>query len=158
MTLTEVLVGIVIVVGMAGIVVPLLPGTVLILAAVLAWAVHVGTAAGWVVFAVATAFLAVGTVVKYLVPHQGLREAGVPNATLWWGALGAVVGLFVIPYVGLFAGFVAGVYLAERQRVGLERAWPSTWAALRAVGVSILVELAAAVLAALTWTVGVIVT
>ena len=55
-------------------------------------------------------------------------------------ALG-VVGFFVIPVVGLFVGFVLGIYLAERRRVGQADAWPSTKAALRAVGLSILIEL-----------------
>jgi hypothetical protein len=61
----------------------------------------------------------------------------------------------VVPVVGLFIGFVLGVYLAERARVGGARAWPSTTAALRAVGFSILIELVAASLAAITWVVGV---
>jgi uncharacterized protein len=42
--------------------------------------------------------------------------------------------------------------------VGADRAWPSTKAALRAVGVSILIELAAALLATATWLTGAIVT
>ena len=58
----------------------------------------------------------------------------------------------------MFIGFVLGVYVAERARVGAAGAWPSTKAALRAVGVSILIELVAAFLAAATWVVGVVVT
>ena len=37
-----------------------------------------------------------------------------------------VVGFFVVPVVGLFLGFVLGVYLAELRRVGAAAAWPST--------------------------------
>ncbi|MEZ5095218.1 MAG: hypothetical protein R2731_03305 [Nocardioides sp.] len=43
MTWTDVAVGLAILVGLAGIVVPVLPGTVLILAALLAWALELGT-------------------------------------------------------------------------------------------------------------------
>jgi hypothetical protein len=57
--------------------------------------------------------------------------------------------------VGLFLGFILGVYLAERYRVGAQSAWPSTQEALRAIGVSILIELAAGVLATGVWLVGV---
>ena len=64
----------------------------------------------------------------------------------------------MVPVVGLFIGFVLGIYLAERARVGAAQAWPSTVAALKAVGVSILIELVAAFLAAVTWVVGVVVT
>ena len=53
MTLLDVLAGLAIAVGLVGIMVPVLPGTVLILGAVLVWAVSLGETAGWVVFAVA---------------------------------------------------------------------------------------------------------
>lgn len=157
MTLTDLVVGVVILVGIVGIIVPVLPGTLLILGAILAWAAEVQTGTGWVVFAVATTFLMVGSIVKYTVPRSRMRDAGVPGSTMQFGALGALVGFFVIPYVGLFLGFIAGIYLAERHRVG-DLAWPSTKHALKAVGVSIMVELAAAVLATMTWTIGVIAT
>ncbi len=67
-------------------------------------------------------------------------------------------GFFVIPVIGLFIGFVLGVYLAEHRRVGASAAWPSTQQALKAVGVSILIELAAGIVAALVWFVGVLAT
>jgi len=157
-TLTDLAVGIAILVGLAGIIVPILPGSILILGALLVWALEVQTATGWIVFSIAATFLVIGTVVKYVVPRNRLRDAGVPNSTLTWGALAALVGLFVIPYVGLFVGFVGGVYVAERRRVGAGMAWPSTQHALKAVGWSIAIELTAALLATFTWTVGVIVT
>jgi uncharacterized protein len=156
--LTELVVGLVILVGLAGIVVPVLPGTVLILAAVLVWATEERTSSAWVVFAVATTLLAVGALVKYAVPGRRLKANGVPNRSLVIGGLLGVVGFFVIPVLGLVLGFVLGVYLAEVQRVGRERAWPSTKAALRAVGVSVLIELAAGLLAALTWLAGALLT
>jgi len=155
MSMTEALVAVAVLVGLAGIVVPVLPGSILILGAVLVWAVQIGTPTGWTVFAVATTFLVVGAVVKYVAPGRGLRTAGVPNRTLMVGGLLGVVGFFVIPVVGLFVGFVLGVYLSELQRVGSNRAWPSTRAALRAAGLSVLIELAAGLLAAATWLAGV---
>lgn len=158
MSATEVLVALAIAVGIAGIIVPVLPGTLLVLGAILVWSVQVGTSTGWAVFTVATLLLVGGTVVKYLVPGRRLKASGVPNRTLLVGALLAFVGFFVIPVIGMFIGFVLGVYLAERARVGGGQAWPSTVAALKAVGVSILIELVAAFLAAVTWVVGVMAT
>lgn len=158
MSATEILVAVLIAVGIAGIIVPVLPGTLLVLGAILVWALAVGTATGWLVLGVCAALLVGGSVVKYLVPGRRLKAAGVPHRTLLVGALLAFVGFFVIPLVGMFIGFVLGVYLAERARVGAGAAWPSTVGALRAVGVSILIELVAAFLAAVTWVVGVAVT
>ena len=158
MNATELLIAVVIAVGIAGIVVPVLPGTVLILGAILVWALEIGTSTGWVVFALCTTLLVSGSVVKYLVPGRRLKASGVPNRTLLVGGLLAFVGFFVIPVIGMFIGFVLGVYVAERARVGAAQAWPSTVGALKAVGVSILIELVAAFLAAVTWVVGVALT
>lgn len=158
MTLVDVLALLAVAVGLAGILVPVLPGSVLILGAVLAWAIAVGETAGWVVFGVAAAFLVVGTVVKYAVPGRRMKSAGVPNKTLLLGAVGAIVGFFVIPVVGLPLGFVLGIYGAEVQRVGETEARRTTVAALKAVGLSILIELTAGLLAAVALVVGIVVT
>jgi uncharacterized protein YqgC (DUF456 family) len=154
MLVTDLLTGLAIAVGLVGVLVPILPGSVLVLGAILVWAVLMSTSAGWVVFAVAAALLAVGAIVKYTVPGRHLKAAGVPNRTLLAGGALGVVGFFVVPVVGLFAGFVVGVYLAELQRVGRDLAWPTTRSALRAVGVSVLIEMVAGMLAALTWLTG----
>jgi uncharacterized protein YqgC (DUF456 family) len=155
---TEILIAVVIAIGIAGIIVPVLPGTILVLGAILVWALEIGTSTGWAVFALCTVLLAGGSIVKYLVPGRRLKASGVPNRTLVVGGLLAFVGFFVVPVVGLFIGFVLGVYLAERFRVGAAQAWPSTVADLRAYGASILIELVAASLAAVAWMVGVAVT
>ena len=135
--------GLAVTVGLLGIVVPVLPGSVLILGAVLVWTIDDGSRAAWVVFAVVTTLLVAGSVVKYAVPGRRLKDAGVPARTLWSGALLGLVGFFVIPVLGLFLGFVAGVYLAEAQRLGSDRAWPSTKQAITAAGLSVLIELLA---------------
>ena len=158
MTLTEVLVALAIAVGLTGILVPILPGSVLILAAILVWALSVGGPTAWVVFALATLLLAVGTFVKYAVPGRRLKDAGIPTSTQWVGAGFAIVGFFVVPVVGLFIGFVLGIYVAEHARVGASQAWPSTKHALKAAGLSILIELTAGVLATMVWLAGVVAT
>jgi uncharacterized protein len=91
-------------------------------------------------------------VVKLLVPARRLREAGVTRGSILAGLMLAVVGFFVIPVVGFFVGFPLGVYLGERRRLGRHAsAWASTAEALRAMGLSILIELSATVLAAGAW-------
>lgn len=158
MTLTEVGIGLVILVGLLGIIVPVLPGSVLVAAAVVLWATEAQTGVGWIVAAVAVTLIAVGSIVKYVVPGRRLKASGVPTSTLVLGGAGAVVGFFVVPVVGLLVGFVAGLYLAERRRVGAAAAWPATRSALKAVGLGILIELTAATLAAMTWLVAVVLT
>ena len=154
----ELLVALAIAVGLVGILVPILPGSILIVGALLVWAWYVGGATAWAVFAVATVILVAGAVVKYLVPNRRLKEVGVPASTQWVGAAVGIVGFFVVPVVGLFIGFVLGVYLAEYRRVGGAAAWPSTKHALRAVGLSILIELVAGLGATVVWLTGVVLT
>ena len=147
-----VLVGIAILVGLVGVLVPVLPGLLLCWAAVLVWALVERTAVAWTVLAVATVLMVAGQVVKYLVPGRQMRAAGVPWSSLAAGGGLAIVGFFVVPVVGALAGFVGGVYGAERLRLGSHAAaWPSTVRALRAVGLSILIELGAGLLIAAAW-------
>lgn len=157
MTPTDVVVGLVIVVGIIGVVVPVLPGVVLVLGAIVAWAFERQDDVGWAVLAVAVVVFAVGQVAKYLVPGRRLKQAGVPARATWAGVVLGVVGFFVIPVVGLPVGFVLGIYLAERARLRTHSAaWPSTVHALRAAGWSILIELATALLMTAAWGVGVV--
>ena len=153
-----VLVAVAIAVGLAGILVPLLPGTLLVWAAIAVWAYIEHTTVSWVVLGVATVVLGAGILVKYLWPARRMRAADVNGRTLAAGAVLGVIGFFVIPVAGLLVGFVAGVYLAElAQRRDQRRAWASTVHAVKGVALSVGVELLAALLAAAAWVVGVFV-
>lgn len=152
----EVVVGLVLLVGLAGILLPILPGLVLEVGGVLVWAVVEGGGTAWAVATVAVALAVAGSVVKYLVPGRRLKAAGIPRSTLVAAGALAIVGFFVIPVVGAPIGFVAGTYLAERRRLGTEPAWPTTSASVRAVGLSIGIELTAGLLIAGTWLIAVL--
>lgn len=151
----EVLVGLAVLVGLFGVVVQVLPGSLLVLAAVVLWGVVTGGTVGWAVAAVAVLATAVAGVVKYLLAGRHLKRAGVPSSTLVWGGVAGVIGFFVIPVVGILVGFVGGTYLAEWVRVREPRAaWRATVAAMQATGLTILVELAGALVCAAAWGAG----
>ena len=154
------LVGLVMVVGLVGVLVPVLPGTALVLAAGVGWAVLVvdGGTARWVVVGVMAALFVAGLVLKYLLP--GRRLSGeLPRSTLLLTAVGAGVGFVVLPPLGLLLGAVVGTYAAEARRLGPGApARESTVRVLKAVGLGVLAELTAAVLMVGTWLVGVAVT
>ncbi|GAA4485825.1 DUF456 domain-containing protein [Rhodococcus olei] len=148
----EILVGLAIMVGLVGIVLPILPGTLLVLGAIGVWAVVEHTGTGWVVFGVAALLLVVSGVVKYTWPGRRMRDAGVPKRSLVIGALVGIVGFFVVPVIGLLLGFLLGTYLSEAQRHRTHAgAWRATVHATKAVGLSILMELLGALLAAGVW-------
>lgn len=152
----QLLVGLAMAAGLVGVLLPVVPGLLLIWAAGLWWTIaDGGGAVRWTVFGVLTALFALGTVTKYVLPARSAAARGAPVSTLLAGAVGAVVGFFVIPVVGVLVGGVLGIYLAEyaRLRDG-GRAWVSTRAALVAIGVGMLVELTAGVLMFGVWLLG----
>ncbi len=144
------------VVGLVGIVVPVLPGLLLCYGAVLVWAIFADAGWGkWLVLAICTGWAIVGTVVKYAWPGRRMKKAGIPNWSILAGVGVGIVGFFVIPFVGLPLGFVAGIWLAEWQRHSDPKlAWPSTVEALKATGLGMLIELGAGILVTLTWAAG----
>jgi uncharacterized protein YqgC (DUF456 family) len=152
--------GIAIAVGIIGVIVPVLPGLLLCWLGVVVWAVLGDAGWGrWLVLAVATAVASSATVVKYTWPGRNLRRTGVPNRSLMAGGVLGLIGFFVIPVVGLVIGFVLGVWLAERMRLGDSRlAWPSTRQALKAAGLAMLIELSAALFIGFVWLVGLVTT
>ena len=147
----ELVVAAVIFLGLCGVVVPVLPGLTLILAAIAVWAFVVGGWA-WLVFAIAAGFLGGAAAVKYLVANKSMKNSGVPGRTVITGGLLGIVGFFVIPVVGLIIGFVLGAFLAEWWRCkNVRGGWNGALAATKAAGVAMIIELAGALIAASLW-------
>lgn len=150
--------GAAVVVGLVGIVVPVLPGLPLILGGLLVWAIVDGQWLGWVALVVGVLVSAAAWVLMYYLPSKRLQAAGVPNRTILVAALAGIVGFFVVPVLGLPLFFLAAVYLQEWLRHRDPRAaLPSTWQAVLAYGLSILIELTAGMVAATAWLVAVVV-
>jgi len=148
----DLLVALAILVGLVGAIVQVIPGGLVVGVAVFTWGAITGGTAGWTVAVLAAALTVGGVVLKYLVAGRYLKRRGVPNRSLLVGAVLGVIGFFVIPFVGLFIGFIGGTYLSELQRLGDPvAARRATGHAMRATGISILVELTLALLTALAW-------
>ncbi len=146
-----------ILVGLVGIVLPVLPGLAIVLAAVLLWATETSTTLAWVVFAVSAVLFLAGMSLQYLVPGRRMKRAGVGTRTLVLAVVAGIVGFFVIPVVGGPLGFVLGIYLVEHSRSrDAQTAWASTKTALRAVFLSIGIELVTGLTIATAFATGVI--
>ncbi|WP_422774859.1 DUF456 domain-containing protein [Plantactinospora sp. WMMC1484] len=153
--------GVTIVIGVCGVIVPIVPGLILCWLGVVIWSFFGDGEGGgrWVVLGLATVIAVFGTTVKYLWPGRNLKRSGVSTVSLLAGGVLGLVGFFVVPVVGLVLGFVLGLWLAELARLGdVRQAWPSTRHALAAVGLALLVELAAALGITGVWLVGLVVT
>lgn len=149
--------GAVVLVGLAGTLLPGLPGLPLVwLGAVGAFVVAGMGAAGWVVAVLVTAQLVVGVAAKYVLASTGTPEDRLPRSTLLLAVAGAAVGFFVVPVVGFLVGAVVAVLLAEHRRLGdWEAARASTARLAQRVGVGMVVEVGAGLAMAVTFLVAV---
>lgn len=145
--LPGILLAVAVLLGIVGTVVPLMPGPVLVGGAAVAYALWAQQTPITVAAAIAVVVLAVGFALKYAVPA---RKVGgkVETLPLVVGAILGLIGFFVVPVVGLILGFILGVFLTElfRKRSFAE-AVPATKSALYAAGLSVLIDLAATIVA-----------
>ena len=148
--------GVLIAVGTAGVVVPVLPGSVLIIGSLLLWALCVESTAGWVAFAIGSLFALAGLLAGVALTGRTLKRQKIPGRSITIGLVAGVIGMFAIPVVGLFVGFAAGLFASEYQRQRSARpALSSSLQALKATGLGILAELGFAFAAGTTWILGV---
>jgi uncharacterized protein len=151
-----VLVGLAIVVGLIGVVVPVLPGSLLIAIAVGGWALHEQTRGAWLVFAGVVVLLALGWASTYVIAGRRVAAAGIPHRSLIVAGLIGIVGFFVVPVIGLLLFFPAGLFAMEYLRLNdPSAAWTSALLALRSTALGMLAELGFALTAALVWAVAV---
>lgn len=136
------IVAVVMVVGLAGVVIPVLPGLVLIWAAALVYGIEVGFGVGGVVvMTILTVLTLVSIVLGVILPKRAATESGATRRSQLVGLIGAVIGFFVIPVVGLVVGALVGVLVAEYKDKG---DWPAartaTVGVAKGFGVSALVQ------------------
>ncbi|MFD9396344.1 DUF456 domain-containing protein [Streptomyces sp. NPDC060000] len=136
------LVGLVILLGLCGVLVPGVPGSWLVWAAVLWWALENPQPAAWAVLVGATVTLFLSQVVRWALPPRRLRESGATPRMAVYAGLGAFLGFFLLPVLGAIPGFMGGIYLSERLRLGRHgEARAALRTAMRSGGSSVLTEL-----------------
>jgi len=134
-----------IVVGLVGTVLPVLPGIALIFGgiALAAWSEGFARIPLWTVIALG-ALAAVAFVVDYLAAALGAKRAGASRLAVLGAVIGAVVGIFagLIGVVFLpFVGAVVGEFIAQRDFTRASRVGVATWIGL-AVGTAVKVAIA----------------
>lgn len=150
--------GLAILVGVTGVIIPVLPGSLLIGAALLTWAIVINQPVGWLVFGLGAVFVATGMISSAVLTGRAMKKRAIPGRSVVFGVVLGIVGFFVIPVVGLLIGFVLGLFLSEYFRIReFKPALGSSGAALKAVGFGILTEFTCAALAAGTWGLGVLI-
>jgi len=152
MTAIAVISALIMTVGIIGIVVPVLPGLLLVWTGVALWAISETSTVGWIVVGAATVLAAAGVLLQFVIPGQRMRRAGVATSTLVAGVVVAIAMGIVIPVVGAVVGFPLGIYAVQRiRRHNHRKAWESTVHALKAIGLNILIELSTALIIIALW-------
>jgi uncharacterized protein YqgC (DUF456 family) len=136
------LVGLVMLLGLGGVLVPGVPGSWLVWAAVIWWALKDPQPLAWAVLVGATAALLLCQVVRWALPPRRLRASGATSRMAVYAGVGAFLGFFLVPVLGAIPGFMGGVYLCERLRLGRHsEARAALRTVMRSGGSSVLAEL-----------------
>lgn len=127
-------------VGVAGTVLPALPGTVLVLAGIVlgAW-IDGFTRVGWGVLAAVAVLAVIAWVLDYVAGLLGARKAGASRQAVVGAALGTLAGLFMGLVGVLFmplVGAAIGEWLARRDHGQALKVGIATWLGIMAGMVS----------------------
>lgn len=144
--------------GLAGIIMPVLPGSLLVwLATAGTLLAHRADTLAWTLTVVLALLALAGSVATVVLPARTGLAGDAARGSFALGALGALVGFVVLPVLGVVVGFFVGLLVGERVRYG---DWPPARAAalrvLRSYGVGVLVDLVAALLMAVVWVIAVV--
>lgn len=125
-----------ILVGLAGIMLPALPGTLFVWAGIALGAWIDGFAeVGWIAVGGVTFLAILAFVLDYVSAVLGAKRVGASRQAVWGAALGTIAGIFM-GIVGVFVmplvGAAAGEYLARREHGRALHVGVATWLGLMA--------------------------
>lgn len=135
-------------IGALGVIIPIVPGTLLTWIAVLAYA--------WVtdfaiitpgMFAILTVIALVTGTADLWLPLLGAKKTGASRRAIALGVVGGIAGTFVIPLLGTVIGYAVGVLLGEYlKHRDLPLAWRASLGGVAGWGVATAVQLGGALL------------
>lgn len=139
-----------ILVGVVGIIVPILPGMLLVWFTVIVYAWRTGfEVIGWASIAVITIIALITGLSNLWLPLLGAKKIGAAKRAMFLGIIGAIVGTFLIPIplLGTVIGYAVGVFLGELQKQrDLKLALRASLGGVAGWGVATIVEIGGALL------------
>ncbi|MGA4507532.1 DUF456 domain-containing protein [Propionibacteriaceae bacterium G1746] len=135
-------------IGVTGIVIPVLPGSITILVGLAIWGIWGGSGQAIAVAVIGGVCVLIGMVASAVLTKRNLDARQIPQWPVLVALVGGVIGSFVLPGLGLAIGFVVTLLVCELARVRDVKAAVSTsWTAVKSVGLGMLIELGMALLA-----------
>ncbi len=141
--------------GLVGVVIPVLPGLFIILGSAVGYGLVVGFGPlGLVVVSLHLVLVIASLVIGVLVPKREAERSGASKLSQLGGLVGAVLGFLFVPFVGVLVGALAGVVLVEYLSKGdWSAAWAATKGLARGFGKSALVDLGFAFMMLVAWSI-----
>lgn len=139
--------------GLAGVLVPFLPGLPIIWGAALLYGFMTGFGSlGWTAMAVITVLATIGVAASLALPERAGAASGASRSTRLFAGVTGLVGFFVIPVIGFPIGACLGVLLAQyRETADPGEAMRATVAVIKGFGAGLVAELGAAFAMVLVW-------
>ena len=142
-------------VGLVGVLVPVLPGLMLIWSVALIYGLIVGFGLAGLSTMVVLSLIVVGSVIKSVIlPRRASAGAGASGWSQFGAVAGGVVGFFLVPVIGLVLGALAGMVATEYSLKGnWHDAWSATKATAKGFGLSAVIDLFLGMLMIAAWAV-----
>lgn len=138
--------GILLIVGLLGTVLPVLPGAPLALAGLLVFKFSGDCGYGWGLVIIAGILVIIGALLDYFLPVYMTKRLGGTKYGIWGSILGLIVGLFFPPFgflIGPFAGALVGelIYNAQDKKRAVKAAFGSFVGFILTTGYDIILTL-----------------
>lgn len=135
-----------ILIGVVGVVVPILPGMLLVwlTVAAYAWLTDFAVINYWI-FALVTIFALITGTAGIWLPYLGAKKTGAAKRAIFLGIIGAIIGTFITPLIGTVIGYAVGIVIGELiKHRDLKKALKASVGGVAGWGIATLVELAGA--------------
>jgi uncharacterized protein YqgC (DUF456 family) len=105
------------IVGLAGLVIPLIPGLIIIWLAALGYGIATGfDTLGWIMFAVMTVLMIAGSQLDHLLMGAQAYKKGAPLWAILIALVMYIAGSFVVPIIGGIVAAILALFIVERIR------------------------------------------
>lgn len=155
--IVTIIAGLLMLVALAGIIFPVVPGSPVAIITMIAWAWILGSTASWATGIIGAATALLGWSASLVLTGRTMRRERIPSTPILVATATGIVGLFIIPFFGIFLGFAIGLFGAEYyRRRDPTAALRASLQALKAMGIGMLVELGCIIMAMAVFGVGVL--
>lgn len=137
--------------GVIGVLVPIVPGTLLIWLTIVVYAIveriNGFAAVDWVTFTAITLIALVTGLAEFWLPLLGAKVRGSSRRAILFGVVGGIIGTIALPLLGTIVGYALGVLLGEYHKLrDWDRALRASLNAVASWGVATAMQLGGALL------------